>query len=138
MAPELIEGTKANAAADIYGLGCVAFWLLTGKTVFDAPNLMALLMQHATKTPDAPSTYDATIPPEMDALVLQCLAKKPEDRPRDAMELREKVAAIPLHEPWSETLAFAWWDEHLPVSQTGESGLSTNANDATIDVAYPG
>ena len=138
MAPELIEGTKADAAADIYGLGCVAFWLLTGKTVFDAPNLMALLMQHATKTPDAPSTYDASIPPEMDALVLQCLAKKPEDRPRDAMELREKLAAIPLHEPWSETLAFAWWDENLPVIQTGKNNQPTNANEATIDVPYPG
>ena len=82
MAPELVQGAPADPAADIYGLGCVAYWLLTGKPVFEAPNAMALMMHHVTKTPEPPSAHDSSIHAALDEIVLRCLAKNPEERYR--------------------------------------------------------
>ena len=80
MAPELVAGTQGGPAADLYGLGCVAYWLLTGRQVFEGPNLMALLMQHASATPVPPSAHRSSIPKALDEIVLHCLEKKPQNR----------------------------------------------------------
>ena len=135
MAPELLEGTQADPAADIYGLGCVAYWLLTGRPVFDAPNLMALLMQHAKKTPEPPSTHESAVPAELDEIVLECLAKAPDDRPGNAMELRERLAAIPLDQTWDEREASTWWAEHLPDTKSDGSGTQEDMYGETVDIS---
>jgi len=135
MAPELLEGTQADPAADIYGLGCVAYWLLTGRPVFDAPNLMALLMQHAKKTPEPPSTHESAVPAELDEIVLECLAKAPDDRPGNAMELRERLAAIPLDQTWDEREASTWWAEHLPGTKPDGSGTQEDMFGETVDIS---
>ena len=112
MAPEIIEGAQADAGADIYGVGCVAYWLLAGKPVFDAPNLMALLLQHRSKIPDAPSTHNSAVPKELDEIVLSCLAKDLQNRPINVEQLREQLAGVPIAEPWNERRASVWWNEH--------------------------
>ena len=135
IAPELLEGTQADPAADIYGLGCVAYWLLTGRPVFDAPNLMAILMQHAQTTPESPSTHESTVPAELDEIVLDCLAKAPDDRPGNAMELRERLAAIPLDQTWDEREASTWWAEHLPDTKSDGSGTQEDMYGETVDIS---
>lgn len=115
MAPEVAMGEAVDARADLYGLGCVAFWLLTGQLVFDERTAVRTLMAHVGTAPRAPSAaLGAPLPPGLDELVLACLAKRPEGRPASAEELAQRLRAIPLATPWSEARAEAWWREHLP------------------------
>ncbi len=123
MAPEMIEevGT-VDRRIDIYAMGCVIYWMLTGGLVFDATNAIAMMMKHINDTPDPPSSRsEQHVPPELDAIVMACLAKKPDDRPRDAIELARQLAACPLPEPWTEQRASRWWEAHLASVSSGSA-----------------
>src|SRR5688572_11426546 len=89
MAPEVILGKDdVDRRADVYAIGCVAFYLLTGTRVFQDGNQMQALIDHVHTDPVAPSTrLGRPLPSELDRLVLDCLRKKPEDRPQDAADL---------------------------------------------------
>ena len=83
MAPEQAIGSEVDARADIYAIGCVAYWLLTGQLVFTAETPMGLVLQHAQAQPVPPSARGSfVIAGALDDLVLACLAKDPADRPQ--------------------------------------------------------
>jgi DNA-binding NtrC family response regulator len=107
MSPEQVQGAKVDARTDLYSLGCVAFWLLTGKTPFEASNAMGMCLQHVQGTP---RPLDGDAPPELEAIVMACLEKDPEARPANAMELVQRLDAVPA-EPWTQARARAWWAE---------------------------
>ena len=115
IAPEVALGdTAVDRRADIYALGCVAYFLLTGEPVFDDENPTKLAMLHVQATPAPPSTRTTSpIPPELDALVLQCLAKRPAERPATAGDVGQLLGGMDVR-GWSNDEARAWWDEHLP------------------------
>ena len=93
----------------------MAYWLLTGQLVFSADTPMKLLMAHAHTPPEPPSTRtEMAIPPELDAVVLSCLAKDRALRPQSARELLQRLEAISFSGNWNETRARTWWNEHLP------------------------
>ena len=119
MAPESVFGDQApDHQADIYALGCVGYWLLTGELVFEAISSAKMLMHHAATPPEPPSRRaKVAIPDELDALILQCLAKQPEDRPSSATELSDRLAACRLDERWTEERAREWWAQNLPVRE---------------------
>ncbi len=101
--------------ADLYALGCVAYWLLTGGLVFEASSAMKMIMKHVTEAPAPPSHHtELPIPPELDAIVLSCLAKDPSARPASARELARQLSEVPLRTSWSEERAERWWRSHLP------------------------
>lgn len=82
MAPEAILAPETvGPPADVYGLGCVAYVLLTGRPPFEAHNLIAVCAAHVHQPPEPPSMRALAIPPSLDALVLRCLAKDPSERP---------------------------------------------------------
>jgi eukaryotic-like serine/threonine-protein kinase len=114
MAPELAVGKNpVDARADLYSLGCVAYFLLTGKTLFDAPSPIEMMIQHVNTPAPAPSEASPLgVPPELDRIVLGCLAKSPDDRPRSADELAELLDGCVLPTPWNQKRAQAWWAEH--------------------------
>ncbi len=116
IAPEVAQGEAAiDHRVDIYALGCVAYWLLTGQLVFSARQPLQQLLQHVSATPAPPSSrIELPIPPAMDELVLACLAKRPADRPASAAELARRLAAAAGPDPWSQERARAWWDRHHP------------------------
>jgi serine/threonine protein kinase len=118
IAPEMVRGDGvADHRVDIYTLGCVGYWLLTGKLVFQAPNAIQLMYQHANATPVPPShKSELEIPAALDSAILACLAKQPEDRPQNALELSRLLAAAVPREGWSEERAHRWWDLHHPQS----------------------
>lgn len=116
MAPELASGDdeKIDGRADLYAMGCVVYFLLVGKTVFEAPTPMALILKHIQEPVVRPSErFELEIPEEMERLVLWCLEKDPALRPQSARELLEKVEALTL-EPWSAEKQYRWWQTHLP------------------------
>jgi serine/threonine-protein kinase len=113
MAPEMALGKEIDGRSDLYGLGCVAYWLLTARQVFEGSTVLDVISQHVQVAPDPPSAHAAsTIPSELDALILACLEKNPERRPPSACELARMLNAVPLDSPWSEERAEAWWKEH--------------------------
>jgi serine/threonine-protein kinase len=118
IAPEMVRGDRVpDHRVDIYTLGCVGYWLLTGQLVFQAANAIQLMYQHANAVPVPPSERsELDISPELDGVILRCLAKLPEDRPQSAGELaRLLAAAVPLG-AWNEERAQRWWDRHHPES----------------------
>ncbi len=119
MAPEQALGNSdIDGRADIYSLGCVAYWLLTGQLVFTADTPTGLLMKHIQSEPSAPSTRtELHIPPPLDRVVLACLAKDPSARPQSARELSHLLADIEAEHPWPEERRRAWWDKNLPVAR---------------------
>jgi hypothetical protein len=87
--------------------------------VFDATQPIQMLGQHANQPPDPPSSVtELSIPPELDALVLQLLSKSPEDRPATADETERQLAAIPVATGrWTRERAREWWDTHQPAAE---------------------
>jgi eukaryotic-like serine/threonine-protein kinase len=116
IAPEVIRGDRVpDHRVDIYTLGCVGYWLLTGRLVFQAPNAIQLMYQHANAQPVAPSQRsELEIPADLDRVILSCLAKLPEDRPQTAQELSRLLAATAPAGTWTEERAHRWWDRHHP------------------------
>jgi len=115
LAPEAAAKNQFDARGDLYALGCVAYQLLTGQLVFEGETAAAVIAAHIRDQPVAPSQRsELPIPPELDAVVLACLAKDPADRPQTAEELKELLNEIPLEPPWSQKRAMAWWSVHVP------------------------
>ena len=123
MSPEAAQGEEATFASDVYGLGCVAYWLLTGRHVFSAPSAMQVLLQHVSVQPSPPSDFSSNLPDDLEELVLRCLAKDPSDRPRDAVELGEQLVLLPLQQWrenqqwWDNERAEQWWKLNLPIRE---------------------
>jgi serine/threonine-protein kinase len=99
LAPELATGRgKIDGRADLYALGCVAYFLLTGKLVFEGATAMQVALAHAVEPPTPPSVrLGRPIPRDLERIVLQCLEKDPEKRPRSALELLGMLDAADLH-----------------------------------------
>jgi len=113
MPPEVPSGAAIDGRADLYALGCVGYWLVTGQLVFDGATPLQVLMRHAGEAPQPPSQrLGVALPAAFDALVLACLHKKPEERPASAKEVAAALRAIPLASPWTDDRAETWWREH--------------------------
>jgi serine/threonine-protein kinase len=114
MAPEMAQGKVADGRSDLYGLGCVAYWLLTGRPVFEGAGYLEVISKHLTATPDPPSSHSREdLPAELDALILNCLEKPPARRPATAREVARRLRAVPLGAAWSAEQAEAWWSQNL-------------------------
>jgi serine/threonine-protein kinase len=115
IAPEVVLGGEADHRVDIYALGCVAYWLLTGKLVFEAPTMIKMIYDHVHTLPAPPSSRsEVPIPLELETLILACLEKEPARRPASASELEARLQAIPVPAPWTRERAERWWAEHAP------------------------
>jgi serine/threonine-protein kinase len=114
IAPESIYGNEVNdARSDLYNLGGVAYWLLTGQPPFKSSSSLELLVDHVKTPPQRPSeVYENPIPQELEDIVMKCLAKKPGDRFQSVTELMEVLDSLPCSEDWDEKKARQWWELH--------------------------
>ncbi|MEM8666054.1 MAG: protein kinase [Planctomycetota bacterium] len=129
MSPEVVKGGEATTLSDIYGLGCVAYWLVTGHQVFDAGSVMGMLLKHASQAPKPPSEWNPELPKEIDEVILKCLAKDPADRPNDVSELARLLERIPVKADWGNQQARTWWESTLP-----DIDVSSASGDTSIEM----
>ncbi len=122
MPPEMAKGEPLDGRSDLYSVGCLAYWLLTGQLVFEGRTLYEVVSHHLSTPPVPPSTRtELVIPPALEAIVLDCLAKDPADRPANARVLARRLSAVPAAEGWSGDRAETWWRSHLPEFVTSDS-----------------
>lgn len=116
IAPEVVLGNgRVTSAVDIYALGCVGYWLLTGRLVFEGSTAIQLMFHHANTPPVPPSKVgEIQVPAALEAVIMQCLAKKPEDRPHDAQTLGRMLQESIEPPGWTEERAQRWWKRHKP------------------------
>ncbi|MCO6458126.1 MAG: serine/threonine protein kinase [Pirellulaceae bacterium] len=112
MSPEQALGEREpDERSDIYALGLVMYYMLTGRPPFQDSNPMRLLIAHAHEDPLPPAELREGIPPEMDRIVMACLKKSPEERFQSAVELAAALDDCSFLEPWDRHSAARWWQQ---------------------------
>jgi eukaryotic-like serine/threonine-protein kinase len=115
MAPEVALSEGVDGRTDLYALGCVGYWLLTGQLVFTADSAIQMVAHHLRTPPVPPSRRsELEIPPALDQIILQCLAKDPADRPASSQELARMLGRVNGDGGWNEDQAARWWATHAP------------------------
>ena len=110
MAPETATGdSEPDARSDIYSLGCVAYYLLTGSPPFPGDQPIKVLMAHASQVAPKLSDVSAGVPHDLERVILQCLEKSPADRPQSATELETLISECRDSDGWSRSKAKSWW-----------------------------
>ena len=114
MAPEQVRfDAPVDQRTDIYAIGCVAYWLLTGERVFEAESRHDMLVMHAHQRPVPPSRRGHKgVPESLEQLVMACLDKNPNRRPQSALDLSERLATLGLESAWNAARREQWWDEY--------------------------
>ncbi len=114
MPPEVALGAEPiDGRADIYALGCVAYWLLTGQRVFEGTNAMQMVIDHVRTRPVPPSRRTQQVMPDaLEQIVLRCLEKDPSARPSSVSELSSELQALGIEGLWTEARAREWWRVH--------------------------
>lgn len=113
MPPEqaLADG-EPDARSDIYSLGAVAYFLLTGRPPFLGQKPMQVLVAHARDPVTPPSRFRPEVPADLEQVVLRCLAKRPDDRYQDVRSLAAALAQCESAQAWTADVATRWWKEH--------------------------
>jgi serine/threonine-protein kinase len=121
MAPEqIVGGQPIDGRTDLYALGCVAYWLLTGRLVFEGRTVMDTILQHVEAAPTPPSRLsELPIPGQLERAVLACLAKDPAQRPATADDLAAMLHAVSAEDPWTPERARRWWSTYLTAGTEG-------------------
>ena len=127
IAPETITSPETvDARADLYALGAVGYWLLTGTHVFDGKSILEVCAHHLHSVPDPPSRrLGAIVAPDLEAALLACLAKRPEDRPASAHVLRDRLRACVDGGRWTNARAAEWWKVHRHQLRSGSGNAHT-------------
>ena len=122
------EGPQLATAADLYGVGCLGYWLLTGRLVFSGDTANEIIAQHIRAVPGPPSIHSPfPVDVSLDDVILECLAKDAERRPPDALDAARRFATCDVGEPWTEQHAERWWREHLPKVEAWAAGPATGS-----------
>jgi serine/threonine-protein kinase len=119
MAPEAIrdEGS-VDTRADLYGLGAVAYYLLTGQPPFGGGSAVQTLVDQVRKTPVPPSEItEIDVPVELETIVMRCLEKWPDDRFQSAEQLESALVEVPFEEAWDRNRAREWWSLRTGVAR---------------------
>ncbi|MCW7942820.1 serine/threonine protein kinase [Streptomyces hygroscopicus] len=143
MSPEQIGGEPVDRRSDLYSLGCVLYELATGVPPFDRDDAWAILLGHRDTPPDPPRGHRGDLPGYLERIILDLLAKRPEDRPHDARELGRRIAEgraprayepmlvppTPVHRPPSREPRLPSWTRSMTAGHRAAGGLGTTPPD---------
>jgi len=124
MCPEQAVGKSPDTRGDLYSLGALAYFLLTGRPPFDQGNPLELVVAHSTQTPPTFAEIGTDIDPGLEAVVRKCLQKKPADRFQSPDEMLQALEALPIGRDWNWQRAERWWKTEMPeyVHNPADSG----------------
>jgi serine/threonine protein kinase len=141
MSPEAIQmPNSVDARSDIYAVGAVGYFLLTGQPVFDAQNVVELCHKHVETPPVPPSERSRmSFPAELENALLACLEKSRAKRPQTARDLAQLIARCQEATQWSIEDADAWWGRHERGQAAGARPVpagptASDGRDVTIDL----
>jgi serine/threonine-protein kinase len=138
MSPEMALGREVGPEADIYSLGCVGYWLLTGRPVFERETPVELIIDHArTAPPRLSERSGAPLPPGLEEVLLACLEKDPQRRPESVAELAARLEAIAT-EAWTAERARRFWTEHPRRTEAAAEAPTVGFDQATPRVGRAG
>lgn len=128
MAPETVKGEPfIDGRSDLYALGAVGYFLLTGRPPFEASTVVEIIAHHLHTTPEPPSARSPhSVPRDLEALILRCLAKEPEDRHPSARALGHALRECAAATPWSQDDATAWWQTFRRQSGGGRAPAASD------------
>ncbi|MGQ0634115.1 MAG: serine/threonine protein kinase [Planctomycetaceae bacterium] len=132
MSPEAIERPhEVDARSDLYAVGAVGVFLLTGSPVFTGQTVLDVCLQHFQASPATPSSrLNRQVSPDLEALLMKCLAKRAGNRPASAQQLADDLALCACRAEWTQRVARDWWHENLPtaivVSAAGDKPATAN------------
>jgi serine/threonine protein kinase len=114
-APESVKGNTYDERSDIYSLGCVAYYLLSGQTLFESDNPIDLIFKHVNEKA-IPITERSALPIHdgLADLTMRCIEKDPAARPQHCGELLEELEHIATEIPWTRQSAREWWLRYIP------------------------
>jgi serine/threonine-protein kinase len=141
IAPEAIRDCNhSDARSDLYSLGALGYFLLTGREVFDGDSIAELCSKHLNETPVTPGARTGkTFHPQLEALLMRCLHKDPAARPQSAREMALALTATRLAEAWTPERRAAWWAEHRQ-SLAGQTRpvvqLDSSPMDKTVRIEF--
>ncbi len=124
MSPEQAAGEPVDARSDIYSLGAVAYFLVTGRPPFERETAMRVLMAHLHESPTAPSLVHAAVPADLEQVILRCLAKDPAERQADVAQVDGDLAACTAAGAWTGRDAEAWWRSQPTAQSNAAAALS--------------
>lgn len=127
MSPEAIQDPDiVDARSDLYAVGAVGYFLLTGSPVFQADSLVKLCQQHLTSLPEPPSQrLGQSVSAELESALLACLEKNRAKRPQTARDLMNLLDRAPTSKSWRAEDADAWWGRHeRAVASTAATGFA--------------
>lgn len=126
MSPEAIQTPDlVDGRSDLYAVGAVGYFLITGKPLFDAVSLVELCQKHVDTVPETPSTrLGRPVSAELEAAIMACLEKSRARRPQTARELSNLLDSVPIASAWTTSEAEAWWGRH----ERAVSASDANAN----------
>lgn len=139
LAPESISAPgSVDGRSDIYALGAVGYYLLTGQHVFSGASTVEICSHHLHSKPESPSKRsDNPIPAKLEKLVLACLEKDPADRPQDADAFVEKLIECEGYGDWTQKNARSWWQKHSQaVSDLRTTASGEKTGSLTMDIDY--
>ena len=144
MAPEQIHGNQPiDGRTDLYAVGCLAHWMLTGSNVFGDDSVSKVLERHLREPPPSPREGARfPIPDELEELVLGCLAKNQQHRPANAETLLRMLDAVPIPKTqlWDDEAIQAWWSTHFSALQAvgwHAHGLEERLLTTPVPAAHP-
>jgi serine/threonine protein kinase len=139
LSPEAIERPDSVTwLSDIYAIGAVGYFLLTGSPVFVGKTVMEVCLKHTKTMPEPPSVrLGRPVSPGLESLILRCLAKNPKERPPSARALAELLDQLERGEGWTRIDAEAWWASYTRPDRDSTEGASTTGDGATPMVASP-
>jgi eukaryotic-like serine/threonine-protein kinase len=135
MAPEMAAGEAVDSRADLYALGCVGYFLLTGSLVFEGENALQLVLKHMQTEPVPPSVrLGRPVPEALERVILDCLAKAPDARPADATILAGALTGAGA-DGWTQSDAKLWWETTFSPKPSSDSPVAPPTE--FLEVAAP-